>query len=203
MPLFGRRRAEPQPSQPTTPAPAPGQPTTPAPESGAPSPAPQAGRIGTRYVMQQRAFALGNDFDIKDERDQVAFHVDGKMRLRHALVFKDAQGREIYKILEPRARVRDMLNVYRGDAEVASIRRKRISPLRDRFDIAVAGGDALQVEGNIRDREYRVERNGRPIALISKTWFRARDTYGVEVMPDEDALLMLAVTVGIDMLSHD
>lgn len=194
MPLIGRRRAEPKTSQPTAPAP----------ESGAPSPAPTSERIGTRYVMKERLFALGDDFDIKDERDQRVFHVNGKaMRIRDTLLFEDAQGREIYKIQEKRARIRDTMNIYRGDQEAASIHRARVSPLRERFDIAVPGGDDLQVQGNILNHEYRIERNGRPVALISKNWFRARDTYGAEVIPGEDALLLLAVTVGIDMLVHD
>jgi len=194
MPLFGRRQAG-GPAQ---------QPAAPTPESGAATPAPATGRIGTRYVMKQRLFTLGEDFDIKDEQDQRVFHVDGKMlRVRDTLLFEDAQGREIYKIQEKVARVRDTLNIYRGNQVAASIHKAVIAPLRERFDIDIPGHGDLAVQGNILDHEYRIEQRGRPVAQVSMRWFRIRDTYGVEVAPGEDPLLILAVTVGIDMLAHD
>jgi len=45
--------------------------------------------------------------------------------------------------------------------------------------------------------------DGDKIAEISKKWFRVRDTYGVEVEQDKDSVLVLAVTVAVDALSHD
>ena len=42
---------------------------------------------------------------------------------------------------------------------------------------------------------------GTPIAVVSRKWFRIRNTYGVEVADAEDALLVLAITVCIDMFS--
>jgi uncharacterized protein YxjI len=40
-------------------------------------------------------------------------------------------------------------------------------------------------QGNFVDHEYTIERDGDKIAEVSKRWFRVRDTYGVEVVPDE------------------
>jgi uncharacterized protein YxjI len=194
MPIFGRRAAGEAASQPAA------TPSAPAPAA----PAPSAERIGTRYVMKQRLFALGDDFDIKDEQDRRVFHINGKMlRVRDTLFFEDANGHEIYKIQEKLARIRDTLSIYRGDQVAASIHKALITPLRERFDVNVPGRGDLSVQGNIVDHEYRIERGGQPAAMVSKRWFRLRDTYGVEVAPGEDALLMLAVTVGIDMLAHD
>ncbi|HEX5418333.1 MAG TPA: hypothetical protein VFZ25_21970, partial [Chloroflexota bacterium] len=83
MPLFGRRaarHAENQPAAPQTP-------------SSAPTPAPPASQTATRYVMKQRLFALGEDFDIRDENHRVVFHVNGKaLRARDTLIFEDASG---------------------------------------------------------------------------------------------------------------
>jgi uncharacterized protein YxjI len=38
---------------------------------------------------------------------------------------------------------------------------------------------------------------------VSKKWFRVRDTYGVEVAPGADPVLILSITVAIDALAHD
>jgi uncharacterized protein YxjI len=201
MPLFGRRQAGGAAPQPATPAP---QPATPAPQSGAAAPAPSTGRIGTRYVMKQRLFALGEDFDITDERGQRAFHVNGKaLRVRDTLLFEDAHGQEIYKIQEKVARLRDTMSIYRGNQVAASIHKALITPVRERFDVNIAGQGDLSVQGNILDHEYRIEQARRPVAEVSMRWFRVRDTYGVEIAPGVDPLLILAVTVGIDMLAHD
>jgi uncharacterized protein YxjI len=51
--------------------------------------------------------------------------------------------------------------------------------------------------------DYQIERDGAAVARVSKRWFRISDTYGVEVAPSEDALLMLAITAIIDVMSHE
>ena len=75
--------------------------------------------------------------------------------------------------------------------------------IRDRYHVEVDDGEDLKVKGNIVDHEYEIERDGDKIAEISKKWFRVRDTYGVEVDDDVDAVLVLAVTVAVDALAHD
>jgi uncharacterized protein YxjI len=40
------------------------------------------------------------------------------------------------------------------------------------------------------------------VATISKRWFAFTDTYGVEIADDQDAVLILASTVVIDMACH-
>lgn len=161
-------------------------------------------RIGTRFQMRQRIFALGDDFWIEDERGRRAFKVDGKVfRVRSTLKFLDAQGHEIYKIQEKLARVRDTMNIYRGNEVAARVHNALVTPLRDRWKINVPGGADLVTRGNILHHEYKIERDGWPVAVVSKRWFRLRDTYGVEVRDQEDALLILAITVVIDMMAHE
>jgi uncharacterized protein YxjI len=160
-------------------------------------------RIGTRFVMRQKMFAFGDDFTVKDEQDRKVFSVDGKVfRIRDTLLFKDADGREIYKIQEKLLRVRDSMDVKRDGEVVAHVHQALYTPLRDRFQIDLAGVDKLLAKGNFLYHEYRILRGDWPAAIVSKRWFRFRDTYGVEVGPQEDALLMLAITVCVDMLAH-
>jgi uncharacterized protein YxjI len=40
-------------------------------------------------------------------------------------------------------------------------------------------------------------------ALISRAWFRVRDTYGVDVAPGQDDVLFLAIAVALDRIQHD
>ena len=38
-------------------------------------------------------------------------------------------------------------------------------------------------------------------AEVSKKWFRVRDTYGVQVEPGQDVIVLLAATVALDMMT--
>jgi uncharacterized protein YxjI len=40
----------------------------------------------------------------------------------------------------------------------------------------------------------------RVVGRISRQWFKVRDTYGVEVEPGEDEVLVIAVAVCVDRL---
>ena len=57
-------------------------------------------------------------------------------------------------------------------------------------------------ERHDREHEYEFKRDGDKIAEVSKRWFRMRDTYGIEVAPDENDALILACTVCIDQMSR-
>jgi uncharacterized protein YxjI len=65
------------------------------------------------------------------------------------------------------------------------------------------GGPDLEAHGDLVDHEYELERDGEPVATVSKRWFSIRDTYGVEIARGTDEALVLAVTVCVDAMSHD
>ena len=51
------------------------------------------------------------------------------------------------------------------------------------------------MQGNILDHEYTIDEGRDKIAEVSKKWFRVADTYGVEIEPGQNDILILAVTV--------
>lgn len=169
-----------------------------------PGQGPMRGGGGTRYQMRQRMFAIGDDFFIEDANGRRAFKVDGKaLRVRSTLLFEDANGRELYKIQEKMIRVRDSMDIEDANGRVAAkVHNALITPLRDRWQINVPGGEDLSTQGNILNHEYKIEQGRQTIATVSKSWFRIRDTYGVEIAPDQDDALLLAITVCIDMMAH-
>ena len=159
---------------------------------------------GTRYRMRERVFAVGDDFWIDTDDDRHAFKVDGKaLRLRSTFVLETPEGRELMTVQERKLRIRDTMELERGGRSAGTVKKALISPLRDRFTIALAEGGELTAKGNVVDHEYEIERDGHKIAEISKRWFRVRDTYGIEIAPEQDDVLILAATVCIDEMSHD
>ena len=164
------------------------------------------GRGGTavRFQMRERLLSVGDDYWIENGDGAKVYRVDGKaVRVRNTFELEDAHGTQVAKIQSKMARVRDTMEIEHGDGStMATVKKALISPLRDRFQVEVEGGEDLEVQGNIVDHEYEIEADGRKIAEISKKWFRLRDTYGVEVAPDVDPALVLAVTVAVDAMAH-
>ena len=158
---------------------------------------------GTKYRMQEKLFSIGDDFWIETEGGERAFKVDGKaLRVRDTLILEDPGGAELFSVQEKKLHVRDTMEIEHDGRTVATIKKALVSPLRDRFSIAVEGGEDMEAKGNVVDHEYKVERGGHEVAEVSKRWFRVRDTYGIEIAPDQDDALILAVTVCIDQMSR-
>ena len=159
---------------------------------------------GTKYRMREKMFSIGDDFWIDTAEERHAYKVNGKaLRLRSTFVLESAAGEELLKIQEKKLSVRDKMEVERDGHTVATIHKALVSPLRDRFKIDLEDGGELSAKGNIVDHEYEIERDGQKIAEISKRWFRVRDTYGVEIAPGQDDVLVLAVAAAIDSMAGD
>ena len=158
----------------------------------------------TRYRMQEKLFAIGDDFWIENEAGERAFKVDGKvLRVRDTLVLESPRGEELYSIQQKVLHIRDTMEIERDGRKVATVKKALVTPLRDRFSIDVEDGEDMEAKGNIVDHEYKIERGGDEIAEVSRRWFRVRDTYGVEIKPGPDAALILATVVCIDQMTHD
>jgi uncharacterized protein YxjI len=159
----------------------------------------------SRYVLRERWLAIGDDFWIEDDSGDKAFHVDGKaLRMRKTLKLEDRDGNELCKIQERKLRLRDTMEIEAPDGRrMGLIQKALITPLRERFEVEVPDEPELKVRGKILDHEYTIERDGDKIAEVSKRWLRMRDTYGIEIAPGQDDVLILAVAVALDAMEHD
>ena len=161
--------------------------------------------MSTRYKIHQKLISIGDDFWIENQEGQKVFKMDGKvLRIRKTLVFEDAQGKRLAQIQERLLTIRDTMVIDDADGkEMAVIKKALIAPLRDRWTVKVKNGADLDVQGNILDYEYSIKQGWDKVAEISKKWFRLTDTYGVEIDPGQNDILILAVAIAIDMMAHD
>ncbi|MFE7036139.1 LURP-one-related/scramblase family protein [Streptomyces sp. NPDC057621] len=157
-----------------------------------------------RFLVRDRLLGFGDDYWIEDEQGRKVFLVDGKaMRLRDTFELKDRQGRVLIDIHKKMLALRDTMVVERDGEPLATIRRKRLSLLRNHYRVTLADGTELDVSGKILDREFVVEYDGELLALISRRWLRVRETYGVEVVRDDaDPALLIAVAVCVIHLAE-
>ncbi len=161
--------------------------------------------MAKRYQLHQKLITLGDDFYIEDENGDRVFYVDGKLlAIRETLSLKDMQGNELAKIQQRLLRIRDTMEIEGPNGEtLAVVKKALLTVFTDRFDVTVENGPNLEIQGSILDHEYVMEAGGRKVAEVSKRWFSLRDSYGVEIEPDQNDVVILAITVAIDMMREE
>lgn len=162
------------------------------------------GGNANRYQMREKLVSFGDDFWIENEAGAKVYKVNGKaLRVRQTLIFEDAHGNELAKVQERMLRIKDTMQIEGPHGEnLATVKKALITPLRDRFTVNVQNGPDLEVQGNILDHEYTIGEGNHKVAEVSKKWFRIRDSYGVEIAPGQQDIIILAVTVVLEELAH-
>ncbi|KES04362.1 hypothetical protein BU52_25490 [Streptomyces toyocaensis] len=158
-----------------------------------------------RFLVRDRILGIGDDYWIEDDRGNKVFLVDGKaLRLRDTFELKDAEGRVLVDIRRKMFALRDTMVIERGGEPLATVRRKRLSLLRNHYRVTLADGSTeLDVSGRVLDREFAVEYDGELLAVVSRRWLHVRETYGVDVVrEDADPALLIAVAVCVINLAE-
>jgi uncharacterized protein YxjI len=152
------------------------------------------------YVIRERFFALGQDFDITDDSGRLAYHVDGKvLSVRGRLILRDPGGREVGEVRRKLAALRPTYEILIGGEKAAQVRKRIFTPFVDRFTIDIPGPDDLEMSGDLLDHEFTIRRGGQTVASVSKRWLTTRDTYAVDITADENDLLILASILALDL----
>ena len=156
-----------------------------------------------RYLVRERLFSISDDSWVTDERGDKVFLVDGKaLRLRETFELKDASGAVLATIRKKFLAFTDTLEIEHDDAVAATVRKALFSPLHHRANIEIPGRGQLEAVGNIIDKDFEIRDGHQVIAQVSRSWFRIRDTYGVDVAPGENDALIICIAICLDRI-HD
>jgi uncharacterized protein YxjI len=159
----------------------------------------------TRYKIRQNLISIGDDFWIENAEGKRVFKIDGKvLRIRKTLVFEDMNGKKLAQIQERLLTIKDTMVVEDAHGnDLATIKKALFTPLRDKWNVKMKGGEDLVVQGNILDFEYNIKAGGKKVAEISKKIFRLTDTYAVDIEDGQNDILILAIAIAVDMMAHD
>ena len=153
-----------------------------------------------RYLIREKFFRLGEDSTILNEAGQPILEVDGKvLSLHNRLIIRDRNGHEVASVHRRLLALRPTYEITRGGQELAEVRKHLISPFVDRFTVDLPGPDDLHITGSLFEHEYTITRAGQVVATVSKHWLTLRDTYGVEIAPGQDDVLILACVLALDL----
>lgn len=157
-----------------------------------------------RYLMKQKFFSLGGQFNIKDESGVDVFVVTGAVfTFGHQLTFSDMNGNQLAFIKQKVFSWGPTYEIYKHGELFAVVKKELFTFFKHVFHVDVPGPDDLVAEGDFWDLEFAFSRHGSVIAQVSRQWFTFADTYGVDINDGEDDVLILASTVVIDMVRSD
>ena len=152
------------------------------------------------FVIRERFFSIGDDFDVLDEHGTKLLHVDGKVfSARNKVVIEDLSGNEVASVHRHLVALRPTYEIRIGGEKAAEVKKKLFTPFREKFTIDVPGPDDLEMKGDLLDHEYVIELGGQEVAAVSKRWLTLRDTYAVQVTAGTDPVLIIGSVLALDL----
>lgn len=156
----------------------------------------------TRYRMSTGLAAQGVDFLVLNDAGEHAFRINGRAISNDDTVqLEDLHGHVLYEAYAHAARKQSRIVI--TDAigmEIGWVVRQPVSPLRDRFAIELSSGKQLSVDGNVIKHEFSIFDSHGRVAEVSQKWFRARGSYGVEILSGQQDGFLLTSLVVLDQM---
>lgn len=145
--------------------------------------------------IKQKLFSWGDKFSVYDRDGNERYYVEGEVfTWGKKLHLYDLTGRELAFIQEKFSFLRPTFHILRNGQTVAEIV-KEFTFFRQRYSVH---GPDWSVEGAFWTHDYQVSADGRSIVSVSKEWFTLGDAYQLQIAPDVDEVLALAVVLVID-----
>ena len=157
----------------------------------------------THYQMRQNLVSIGDDFWIENDRGQKVFRSTARRCVCARRWRSRIRRHELCKIQERMMRVKDSMEIEGpGGERVAMVKKALITPVRERWEVKIGDGPDLEVQGNILDHEYTSARAATRWPKSRRSGSALRDSYGVEIAPGQNDVVVLAATVAVDMMAH-
>jgi|SRR5579884_1067428 len=154
-----------------------------------------------RYMIHEHALGLGQQADIIDENGEPVLRVDGKLLALHERVhLRDAgSGEVVAEVARKLAALRPTFEIAVAGQPPAELTQHLLALLGERFTITQPPREQLEIDGDLLSHEFTVRRGEETVATVSKRWFSVGATYGVDVAPGGDDLLILASVLALDL----
>ena len=154
------------------------------------------GTVMKTYLVKQKFRFGGEKFDIKDNRGNIDYQVEGSfLKIPKTFTIYDDKGEVVSQIQKTVLTVLPQFEIQLRNGSSFYIR-KKFTFLRDKYEFDNLD---LRIEGNIWDLEFRLlDAQGQVIAEISKELLHLMSTYQVVVYEDAYADLVVSLCVAID-----
>jgi uncharacterized protein YxjI len=155
------------------------------------------------YHVRESRLAVGDDYVIERDSGGRLFVVDGKLLgIRESLTIKDTSGAEIFHVQGTLLGVKNVLKLSRDGVVIATVRKQLPESDPEQFVVELPGAERVEVIGSPAERAYTLNYSGCLVATISHSWVPLSSGYRVQIAPEQDDGVVLAVTVCLDVMSR-
>ena len=148
------------------------------------------------FLVKQKFRLGGERFDIKDDRGNIAYQVEGSFfKIPKTFTIYDAYGEQVSEISKEFFTLLPRFTIQLRNGSNFVIR-KKLTFFRDKYEFDNLG---LRIEGNIWDLNFKLlDNRDQLVAEIRKEIFHLTSTYNVTVYEDPYADLVISFCVAID-----
>uniref|UniRef100_A0A914Y4Z8 Uncharacterized protein n=1 Tax=Panagrolaimus superbus TaxID=310955 RepID=A0A914Y4Z8_9BILA len=158
-----------------------------------------------RYQIREKIFSLGDNFKIKDEAGEPVFTVRSKIfSIGDKLVLEDMAGNALIKIRQELFHLMPRFTILsaQDDHELATVK-KKLTLLRPKFSIDSIYGN-YDLQGlDILAHSFMIVKDDRVVASVGKKFFSFTDSYGVEIVGDQDHAFIMSLVIVLDQVIYD
>ena len=148
-----------------------------------------------KLYFKQRFFSWFDSYDIYNEEGDTVYTVKGAPSWGHRLIVCDALGNEIGTVREKVLSWLPKFEMFLGDRYIGRIS-KELTLFKPKFIIDCNG---WQVDGDFFEWDYSItDSGGQPVASVSKKLWNLTDTYEIDVLNPQDAVVSLMLVLAID-----
>jgi uncharacterized protein YxjI len=155
---------------------------------------------GWARLLLESKFGMGRDFRALDpQTEEQVYYVDGKVNVRPVAEIQDAAGAALFTVKGQVVSIPRRMTI--SDAagqQIAELKAKAFSLVKNRMTLAFADGKEWVLEGSFIEKNYSVTSEGAPIIQISQKWVTIRDRYTIDVAPGIEPGLALALMWAVD-----
>ena len=148
-----------------------------------------------RLLFRQRFFSWFDSYDIYDEAGNTLYIVKGQLSWGHCLKIFSPEGAELGTVKERVFTFLPKFELYMGNSYIGCIK-KEFTFFKPRFQVDCNG---WQVDGDFFEWDYSItDSGGQPVASVSKKLWNLTDTYEIDVLNPQDAVVSLMLVLAID-----
>lgn len=158
-----------------------------------------------RFILKERIFSLRDSYFIRSEAGETVFEVTGRfIGLRDKLILRNQQGELVATVGRKLLALRPVYTIQRAGQPDVKVKKDFINLLRQGFTVDIEGDPSdLRIQGDILNHNYSIQRDGTPVAEVSKKWIALRDSYVIDITEGEDIVLLIATAIVVERIAHN
>jgi len=151
-------------------------------------------RKDMKLLFKQRFFSWFDSYDIYNEFGETVYTVKGVLSWGHCLKIYDSANREVGMLKEQAIAFLPKFHMFLYGNEIGTIN-KEFTFFRPKFYLNCNG---WEVEGDLFEWDYSVRDGSQLIMTASKKLWNFTDTYEIDVVQPENAIVALMIVLAID-----